>query len=76
MWHGRALLDDLSAWRMAAAADALATVGTPGEAVSEWETAHQTELARAASLLDSLSLSSADPLAATALVLRRLALAL
>jgi len=75
-WHGRALLDDLSAWRRAAAGNALAHPGGPAEAVSMWEAARQAELVRARVLLGSLGPSTADPLAVTALVLRRLQLAL
>ncbi len=74
-WQGRALLDDLSAWRVAAAVDALAKPGPPAEAVTEWESAHAAELARAAALLATLRVDSSDPLAIVALVLRRLQLA-
>jgi glutamate dehydrogenase len=75
-WQGRALLDDLSAWRKAAAAEALANPGPPVKVVAEWETVHQAELARAGTLLSTLTSANADPLAVTALVLRRLQLAL
>jgi glutamate dehydrogenase len=75
-WQGRALLDDLRAWRRAAAAAALAIPGPPGEAVSMWEGAHQPELTRAGLLLSSATSMGADPLALAALVLRRLQLAL
>jgi len=74
-WLGRALLDDLSSWRRAAAVAALANPAPPAQAVSEWEAAHHAELARAGVLLASLSPSTPDPLAAAALVLRRLQLA-
>jgi glutamate dehydrogenase len=75
-WQGRALLDDLSAWRRAAATAALAYPGSPGEAVAAWEAAHQVELGRAALLLDRAAPAGVDPLAVAALVLRRLQLAL
>jgi glutamate dehydrogenase len=75
-WQGRALVDDLRAWRRAAAAAALANPGPPGEAVAVWEAAHQAELSRAGQLLGSATPAGADPLALTALVLRRLQLAL
>jgi glutamate dehydrogenase len=75
-WQGRALLDDLRAWRRAAAVAALANPGPPGEAVSTWEAAHQSELTRAGLLLRSATPVGADPLALAALVLRRLQLAL
>jgi hypothetical protein len=75
-WQGRALLDDLRAWRRAAAAAALAIPGPPGEGVSMWEGAHQPELTRAGLLLSSATSMGADPLALAALVLRRLQLAL
>jgi glutamate dehydrogenase len=74
-WQGRALLDDVDAWRRAAASAALANPGAPGEAVSSWEAAHHPELGRAALLLNSSSLAAADPLATAALVLRRLQMA-
>src|SRR5262249_36591718 len=75
-WQGRALLDDVDAWRRAAASAALANPGGPGEAVSAWEAAHRPELGRAALLLSSSAMASADPLATAALVLRRLQMAL
>jgi glutamate dehydrogenase len=75
-WHGRALLDDMCAWRRAAAAAALAEPLSPAEAVSAWETTHGVELARAALLLNASPPTNTDPLAVTALVLRRLQLAL
>jgi glutamate dehydrogenase len=74
-WQGRALLDDLSAWRTAAAVNALAKPAPPAEAVSEWVSAHDVDLARAGGVLTTLGADSADPLATTALVLRRLQLA-
>jgi glutamate dehydrogenase len=75
-WQGQALLDDLRNWCRAAASAALANPGPPGEAVATWEAAHQVELSRAALLLSSTTPAAADPLALTALVLRRLQLAL
>jgi glutamate dehydrogenase len=75
-WQGRALLDDLRAWRRAAAIAALAYPGSPAEAVAAWEAAHQPELARAAVLLNRAGPAGVDPLAVAALVLRRLQLAL
>jgi glutamate dehydrogenase len=75
-WQGRALLDDVDAWRRAAASAALANPGPAGEAVSLWEAAHHPELGRAALLLSSSGLAAADPLATAALVLRRLQMAL
>ncbi|HEY3811364.1 MAG TPA: hypothetical protein VGL49_08010, partial [Acidimicrobiales bacterium] len=75
-WHGRALLDDMSAWRRNAAITALASALSPAEAVSVWESAHQAELDRAGLLLNASPPTSTDPLAVTALVLRRLQLAL
>jgi glutamate dehydrogenase len=74
-WQGRALLDDLRAWRRAAATTALANPGPPVEAVSVWEAAHQSDLTRAGLLLSSVTPVDADPLALAALVLRRLQLA-
>ena len=76
IWHGRALLDDVDAWQRAAASAALANPGTPGEAVSLWEAAHQAELGRAALLLSSSGPATPDPLATAALVLRRLQMVL
>jgi hypothetical protein len=75
-WQGRALLDDVSAWRRAATTAALANPLPAMEAVSSWEAAHQAELGRAALLLSSGVPATADPLAVAALVLRRLQLAL
>jgi NAD-specific glutamate dehydrogenase len=75
-WQGRALLDDLHAWRRAAAISALTeNPGPPAEAVAAWEAAHQAELTRANLLLNASRPASTDPLAVTALVLRRLQLA-
>ena len=75
-WHGRALLDDLSAWRRAAAAAALADPAAPAEAVAAWESRHEVELARAGLLLATARPATTDPLAVVALGLRRLQLAL
>jgi glutamate dehydrogenase len=75
-WHGRALLDDVSAWRRAAAAAALADPAAPAEAVAAWESRHDVELARAARLLATATPATTDPLAVVALGLRRLQLAL
>jgi glutamate dehydrogenase len=75
-WHGRALLDDVDAWRRAAASAALAHPGPPGEAVSLWEAAYRAELGRAAVLLSGSTPAAADPFATAALVLRRLQMAL
>ena len=74
-WQGRALLDDLHAWQRAAAAAALAGPASIPEAVAAWEAAHEPELARAALLSGDAALDSPDPMAVTALVLRRLRLA-
>ena len=75
-WQGRALLDDLHAWQRAAAAAALAAgPASIPEAVAAWEAAHEPELARAALLSGDAALDGPDPMAVTALVLRRLRLA-
>jgi glutamate dehydrogenase len=74
-WQGRALLDDLSAWQRSAASVALANPAPPPDAVGAWEAAHQPQLDGARRLLGA-SLPPTDPLAVTALVLRRLQLAL
>jgi glutamate dehydrogenase len=76
VWHGRALLDDMAAWRAAAAAAVLADPRPPSEALTAWETAHAGELGRARALLTSFGPETPDPLAVVALVLRRLHLAL
>jgi glutamate dehydrogenase len=75
-WQARALSDDLRAWRRHAATVALAQPGSPADAVSSWESAHQTDLDRAALLFNRTGPSAADPLAMGALALRRLGLAL
>jgi glutamate dehydrogenase len=72
VWQGRALLDDLSAWRRLAAAAALADPAPPADAVAAWEARRQRELARAAELVGTSGSSSEDPLAVVALALRRL----
>ncbi len=74
-WQGRALLDDLHAWQRAAASAALARPASVQEAVAAWEAAHEPELARAALLSGGTPQDSANPMAVTALVLRRLRLA-
>jgi glutamate dehydrogenase len=75
-WQGRALLDDVSAWRRAATTEALTNPLPAAEAISSWEAAHHVELSRAALLLSSEVPATADPLAVAALALRRLQLAL
>ena len=75
-WQGRALLDDIRAWRVAAATKALAAPVPPEEAVEQWEARHRPEVGRAAQLLATLSPTTSDPLAVTALTLRRLQIAL
>jgi glutamate dehydrogenase len=75
-WQGRALLDDVRAWRVAAATNALAAPLPPEEAVEQWEAHHRPEIGRAAQLLATLGPTSPDPLAVTALTLRRLQIAL
>jgi glutamate dehydrogenase len=75
-WQGRALLDDLRAWEAGAASRALASALPAEEAVEQWEARHRTELGRASQLLATLSPASSDPLAVTALTLRRLQIAL
>ncbi len=75
-WQGRALLDDISAWQQAAAAAALAQPLSVPAAVAAWEAAREKELARAALLTGAAPQESQDPLAVTALALRRLQLAL
>jgi glutamate dehydrogenase len=75
-WQGRALLDDVRAWRVAAASRALKGAQPPEDAVDQWEASHRAELSRAAQLLATLSPTTSDPLAVTALTLRRLQIAL
>jgi glutamate dehydrogenase len=75
-WQGRALLDDIRAWQQAAAAAALARPLSVAPAVAAWEAARERELARAAVLTGAAPQDSPDPLAVTALALRRLRLAL
>ncbi len=75
-WEGRALLDDISAWQQAAAAAALAQPLSVPAAVAAWEAAHEPELTRAALLTRAAPQDSPDPLAVTALALRRLQVAL
>lgn len=76
VWQGRALLDDVTAWRSAAAAAVLRTGGEPIDALTTWEAEHRAELGRAATLLAILGPDTPDPMAVTALVLRRLDMAL
>ncbi len=75
-WQGRALLDDIRAWQQAAAAAALTQPLSVPAAVTAWEAARERELARAARLTGVTPQDSPDPLAVTALALRRLQLAL
>jgi glutamate dehydrogenase len=75
-WQGRALLDDIRGWRVAAASNALAAPRPPEEAVAGWEAAHRAEVGRAGLLLATLRTTTSDPLAVTALALRRLQIAL
>lgn len=63
VWQARALLDDIAAWRRAAATDILAASST----VPAWAERNQEALASAAALS-----GSADVLAAASLTLRRL----
>jgi NAD-specific glutamate dehydrogenase len=80
LWHARALLDDIAAWRMAATTSALGTANalpasgraSPASAVADWVEAHSLQLARASSLLEALDRGTSEPLTVAALVLRRL----
>jgi glutamate dehydrogenase len=76
VWQARALLDDISAWQQTAAAAALAQPLSVAAAVAAWEASHERELARAALLTRAAPPDTSDPLAVTALTLRRLQLAL
>jgi glutamate dehydrogenase len=80
LWHARALLDDIAAWRMTATISALrggggpAAEGGPGAtaAVADWIEAHSLQLARASKLLAALDRGTSEPMTVAALVLRRL----
>ncbi len=79
LWHARALLDDIAAWRMAATISALGAAGvtagsgrSPASAVADWVEAHGLQLARASKLLAALDRGTSEPLTVAALVLRRL----
>ena len=72
VWQGRALLDDIAAWRRAVAIEVLRRPGTAVAAVAAWESAGRDELDRALTLLTTLDRGSADPLTVVSLVLRRL----
>jgi glutamate dehydrogenase len=83
LWHARALLDDIAAWRMTATISALRGAGGPpraeGEsglsaptAVAEWIEAHRLQLQRASKLLADLDRGTSEPMTVAALVLRRL----
>ncbi|HUJ65737.1 MAG TPA: NAD-glutamate dehydrogenase domain-containing protein [Acidimicrobiales bacterium] len=75
LWQARALLDDISAWRVTATISALRAADTsssPESAVAEWVEAHRLQLARASKLLASLESGTSEPLTVAALVLRRL----
>jgi glutamate dehydrogenase len=83
LWHARALLDDIAAWRMTATISALrgadgaagagqGPVVSAASAVADWVEAHSLQLARASKLLAALDRGTSEPMTVAALVLRRL----
>jgi hypothetical protein len=71
-WHGRAVLDDLAAWRRGAVVNALGPGGPAPGAAAAWVEVHGGELAAIGPLIDRAVGADADPFAVAEIVLRRL----
>jgi glutamate dehydrogenase len=73
VWHTRALLDEIAAWRRSALVAALTGTTRPAtDAVVEWAEARSADLAAARELASSGPRTGRDPLAVGSLALRRL----